>query len=167
MPGARSRKNQVAILDASSLAGIPWLVHGFSTRLGGSSRAYAGRALNLGFTQHDSRSAVERNRAAFLGELGVVQGEKSWPLITLRQIHSDLIHRVNGVAEHPLVGDGLITDTPGLLLAIQTADCLPVIVVDRKQRAAGVFHAGWRGTVAAHCRKGSGSNAAPLRHPGA
>jgi YfiH family protein len=157
VPGARPRKNQVAILDAGSLAGIPWLVHGFSTRLGGSSRAYGGRALNLGFTEHDSRTAVERNRAAFLGELALAQGKKSWPLITLRQIHSDLIHRVNTVAEHPLVGDGLITDTPGLLLAIQTADCLPVIVVDRKQRAAGVFHAGWRGTVARIVEKGLGA----------
>lgn len=156
MPIERSQKNQVAILDAPPLARIPWLVHGFSTRRGGSSRVYAGRALNLGFTQHDSRSAVERNRAAFLGELGVVQGKKSWPLLTLRQIHSDLIRRVNAVPEHPLVGDGLITDTPGLLLAIQTADCLPVIVVDLKHRAAGVFHAGWRGTVQRIVEKGVG-----------
>ena len=156
MPVRRFRKNQVVILDARPLARIPWLVHGFSTRLGGSSRAYGRSALNLGFTEHDSRSAVERNRAAFLGELGVAQGKKSWPLITLRQIHSDLIHRVNGVPEHPLVGDGLITDTPGLLLAIQTADCLPVIVVDRKRRAAGVFHAGWRGTLERIVEKGVG-----------
>jgi hypothetical protein len=156
VPIERSQKNQVAILDAPPLARIPWLVHGFSTRRGGSSRVYAGRALNLGFTQHDSRSAVERNRAAFLGELGVVQGKKSWPLLTLRQIHSDLIYRVNAVPEHPLVGDGLITDTPGLLLAIQTADCLPVVVVDLKHRAAGVFHAGWRGTVQRIVEKGVG-----------
>jgi hypothetical protein len=156
VPIERSQENQVAILDAPPLARIPWLVHGFSTRRGGSSRLYAGRALNLGFTQHDSRPAVERNRAAFLGQLGVVRGKKSWPLITLRQIHSDLIHRVHAVPEHPLVGDGLITDTPGLLLAIQTADCLPVIVVDRKHRAAGVFHAGWRGTVQRIVEKGVG-----------
>jgi hypothetical protein len=156
VPSARSRTNQVVILDARPLARIPWLLHGFSTRLGGSSRAYGGWALNLGFTEHDSRSAVERNRATFLGQLGVVPGERSWPLITLRQIHSDLIHRVNGVPEHALVGDGLITDTPGLLLAIQTADCLPVIVVDAKQRAAGVFHAGWRGTVQRIVEKGVG-----------
>jgi len=75
VPIERSQKNQVAILDAPPLARIPWLVHGFSTRRGGSSRVYAGRALNLGFTQHDSRSAVERNRAAFIGELGVAQGK--------------------------------------------------------------------------------------------
>ena len=44
-------------------------------------------------------------------------------------------------------GDGLITAEPGLLLAIQTADCIPVLVADRKQRIVAAFHAGWRGTV--------------------
>lgn len=55
-----------------------------------------------------------------------------------------------------LVGDGLITDTPGLLLAIQTADCLPVIVADPQRHAIGVFHAGWRGTVKRIVEKGIG-----------
>jgi len=41
----------------------------------------------------------------------------------------------------------LMTDEPGLLLAIQTADCIPVLVADRKRRAVAAFHAGWRGTV--------------------
>jgi hypothetical protein len=44
-------------------------------------------------------------------------------------------------------GDGLMTDEPGLLLAIQTADCIPVLVADRRRRAVAAFHAGWRGTV--------------------
>jgi YfiH family protein len=55
-----------------------------------------------------------------------------------------------------LVGDGLVTDAPGILLAVQTADCLPVILVDKKQRAVGVFHAGWRGTVKRIVQKGVG-----------
>jgi YfiH family protein len=50
----------------------------------------------------------------------------------------------------------MVTATPGLLLAIQTADCLPVIIVDTKQRAVGVFHAGWRGTVRRIAEKGVG-----------
>jgi YfiH family protein len=50
----------------------------------------------------------------------------------------------------------LITATPGLLLAIQTADCLPVILVDTKRRAVGVFHAGWRGTLKRVAEKGMG-----------
>jgi polyphenol oxidase len=50
----------------------------------------------------------------------------------------------------------MITATPGLLLAIQTADCLPVIVVDTRHHAVGVFHAGWRGTVQRIVEKGVG-----------
>ena len=53
-------------------------------------------------------------------------------------------------------GDGLITDTPGLVIAVQTADCLPIILVDRKRRTVGVFHAGWRGTVKRIAEKGVG-----------
>jgi YfiH family protein len=55
-----------------------------------------------------------------------------------------------------LGGDGLITNTPGVLLAIKVADCLPVIVADRKRRAVGIFHAGWRGTVQRIVEKGIG-----------
>jgi YfiH family protein len=149
-------RNKLQLLRSEKLAGLPWLVHAFSTRMGGVSRAYGGSALNLGFTKQDSRAAVERNRELFLRELGVATGRKSWPLVTLRQIHSDLIHRVDGIPKETLTGDGLVTDTPGLVLAVQTADCLPVILVDRKRRAVGVFHAGWRGTVKRIVEKGVG-----------
>ena len=78
------------------------------------------------------------------------------PLITLRQVHSDIIHCVDSEPKTQLVGDGLITSSPGLLLGIQTADCLPIILIDLKQRAVGVFHAGWRGTVKRIVEKGVG-----------
>ena len=151
--------NKPQILRAPNLAAYPWLLHGFSTRIHG----------NLGFTPRASRAAVERNRAAFMRLLGAcgdsrprlsgrakLDGKGLWPLITVRQIHSDVIHCVDAIPEHPLVGDGLISATPGLLLAIQTADCLPVILVDPKHHAVGVFHAGWRGTVKRIVEKGVG-----------
>jgi len=156
VPTKRSPRSQITILQADALAGIPWLLHGFSTRNHGCSRVYGGKALNLGFTKQDSRCAVERNRSAFLQKLGAAQYKKPWPLATLRQIHSDLIHCVEAPPQQPLAGDALITATPGLLLAIQTADCLPVILVDTKRRAVGVFHAGWRGTVKRIVEKGVG-----------
>ena len=65
----RIRVKPLTILQSESLARIPWLLHGFSTRLGGSSKIYGG-ALNLGFTKQDSRLTVERNRRAFLNKLG-------------------------------------------------------------------------------------------------
>jgi polyphenol oxidase len=161
----RVAKNKVQLLHSEKLGKLAWLVHAFSTRYGGVSRVYGGNSLNLGFTQQDTRAAVERNRELFLKELGVANGRRSWPLFSLRQIHSDLIHRVDGrvdgaradrMPSEPVAGDGMVTDTPGLLVAVQTADCLPIILADRKRRAVGVFHAGWRGTVKRIVEKGVG-----------
>lgn len=155
MPTRVPAKSRLRILLAPHLRKLSWLIHGFSTRQGGCSRAYGGNALNLGFTRTDSRVAVERNRAAFLAKLGA-GGRHPWPLVTLRQIHSDIIHPITSATDELLSGDGLITSTPGLLLAIQTADCLPVIVVDRRKRVISVFHAGWRGTLKRIVEKGVG-----------
>ena len=152
----KSTKNKRQLLRSEKLTELPWLVHAFSTRQGGTSRVYGGNALNLGFTKQDSRAAVERNRELFLQELDAESARKSWPLVSLRQIHSDLIHRVESAPQDPLVADGLITDTPGLVVAVQTADCLPIILADRKRRAVGVFHAGWRGTLKRIVEKGVG-----------
>jgi len=156
----QKKQSDLTILRSKQLSALPWLVHGFSTRVGGSSRAYGKGDLNLGFTKDDAKAAVERNRAAFLQELGATTKtgvrQTSWPLITIRQIHSDIIRFVDSPAEEPLVGDGLITSTPGLLLTVQTADCIPIMLVDAKRHAAGVFHAGWRGTVKRIVEKGVG-----------
>jgi polyphenol oxidase len=147
---------RLAILESDLLVPIPWLIHGFSTRNGGVSRAYGGGALNLGFTREDSPRSVTGNRAAFLGRLGASQGNELWPLVTARQIHSDWIHSIEQIPETPLVGDGLITRVPGIVLAVLAADCLPVILADLRCRAIGVFHAGWRGTVRRIVEKGVG-----------
>ena len=152
MPSRISKRAKLKVFRASILSQFPWLVHGFSTRVGGFSQSYGKNELNLGLTKDDSKAAVERNRHAFQRALGAA----GWPLITLRQVHSDIIRAVDSPLESPLVGDGLITATPGLLLAIQTADCLPIILVDSKRRAVGVFHAGWRGTVQRIVEKGVG-----------
>jgi YfiH family protein len=169
VPTRAPNRTKLTILRARHLNQFPWLVHGFSTRVGGSSRAYGKGNLNLGFTEDDTHTAVERNRAVFLREVGAATrkqnssrkashkaGTSFVPLITLRQIHSDIIRRVDSIPEEPLTGDGLITATPDLLLGIQTADCLPVILVDAKRHVVGVFHAGWRGTVQRIVEKGVG-----------
>jgi polyphenol oxidase len=161
VPLKTSGKTQLNVLQADSLKAIPWLIHGFSTRPGGFSKVYGGRTLNLGFTQQDARAAVEKNGEKFLQQLGATSKGRPWPLVMLRQIHSDLIHCVSALpkdtpAKSALAGDGVITQEPHLLLGILTADCLPVILVDAKRRAVGVFHAGWRGTVKRIVEKGVG-----------
>ena len=94
----------------SSLDTLPWIQHGFGTRL-----------------------------------------TSGWPdpatTTTMKQVHSDRILE----AKHPGLageGDALITNRPGLLLSIRTADCLPILVADRRNHVVGAIHAGWRGTVA-------------------
>lgn len=128
-----------------------WLWHGFSTRRGGVSRAYcaegAAGELNLGFTAADDRQAVEQNRRLLAQ---AVTGRAETPISVLRQFHSNLVlaaEKVDGSRERPRKADGVISAVPGLLVAIQTADCIPVLVADRKQRVVAAFHAGWRGTV--------------------
>lgn len=129
---------------------LPWLMAGFSTRKGGQSHAYcpasAPGELNLGFTAQDSREAVAANRR-LLAE--AVSGDAETPIVTVRQIHSNRVVAIAGAArpEPPPRADGLFTAQPGLLLAVLTADCIPVLVADRKRRVVGAFHAGWRGTV--------------------
>jgi polyphenol oxidase len=140
---------------------LPWLWAGFSTRKGGLSRAYsvdgAPGELNLGITAADDRETVLANRRLFAE---AVTSKASTPLISLRQFHSNRIVHTSGVdaaRQQPQKADGQITDQPGLLLAIQTADCIPVLIADRKRRAVAAFHAGWRGTLKRIVESGVGS----------
>ena len=150
-PPPRIAPNGVQWLAVPGWDKINWLWHGFSTRLGGQSRAYCADdepgELNLGFTADDDRETVLRNRQLLVEAL---TGDPATPLVTLRQIHSTALVIAgpdDAARPQPRKGDGLMTDEPGLLLAIQTADCIPVLVADRKRRVVAAFHAGWRGTV--------------------
>jgi hypothetical protein len=68
----------------------------------------------------------------------------SFERLYLRQIHSDIVHVVEEVPEATLSGDALLTVRAGLLLVIQTADCLPVLMVDPEKKALAAVHCGWR-----------------------
>jgi polyphenol oxidase len=150
-PAPSIAANGVHWLPIPAWRRFAWLWSGFSTRLGGLSRSYCAEdapgELNLGFTAEDSRETVAANRKLLVE---AVTGDASTALVTLRQFHSSLVIRAtatDATRERPRKADGLITDEPGILLAVQTADCIPVLVADRKRRAVGAFHAGWRGTV--------------------
>ena len=152
-----ARREPLEVLRAPSLSGLPWLAHGFSTRQGGVSTVYGGHTLNLGLTEHDRKYNVERNREMFIATVvGKSDAGNSWPLLQVKQIHSATVHRVSAASRGSLVGDGLLTSETGLLLAIKTADCVPVLLTDVKRRAVAAFHAGWRGTVARIVEKGVG-----------
>ena len=129
----------------------PWLWHGFSSRKGGLSRAYcpdeAPGELNLGFTAEDGRETVLANRLLFAE---AVTGEAKTPLIPIRQFHSHHVLHARAADAARVTAckaDGQMTDEAGFLLAVQTADCIPVLVADKKKRVVAAFHAGWRGTA--------------------
>jgi YfiH family protein len=134
----------VQVLQSPALHRQPWLVHGFSTRPGGASQLGKDtHALNLGFTEWDTREHVHANRVKFLSALRAEQ----FALVTLRQVHSDLIHVLDSAPEQSLRGDAVVTPAPGLLLAVQTADCVPLLLADTRRRIIAAVHAGWRGTL--------------------
>ena len=130
---------------------LPWLWSGFSTRRGGKSRGYcaedAAGELNLGLTAADDRTAVIENRRLFSE---AVTGDAKTPIVSLRQFHSNVVVRARSAdAARKLLrkADGVVTGEAGFLIAIQTADCIPILVADVRQHVVAAFHAGWRGTV--------------------
>lgn len=154
----RRAANRVEWAAVPEWDALGWLWHGFSTRRGGVSRCYAAEGapgeLNLGFTADDERENVLANRRLLAEAL---TGDAGTPMVTLKQIHSSLVRLTDGVpAGGPRRGDGLITAQPGLLIGVQTADCTPVLVADRRKRVVAAFHAGWRGTVKRIVEKGIG-----------
>jgi YfiH family protein len=100
----------------------------------------------------DTRENVLENRRLFQSALGAADLE----LLPLKQIHSDVIRVFPPSAAGTCKGDASSTNRPGLLLAIQTADCVPILLVDPKKRAVAAIHAGWRGTLARITQKAVG-----------
>jgi polyphenol oxidase len=148
-----STSRGLKILQVPALSKLPRLIHGFSTRPGGVSPLVghsapvtknAERVLNLGFTEWDTRENVLENRR----RLQTAVDAPDLPLIALKQFHSDVIFVFDDVPTDSCRGDAAITNRPGLLLGIQTADCVPILLVDPKKRAVAAVHAGWRGTLA-------------------
>ena len=114
--------------------------HGFFTRKGGaSSGIFAG--LNCGTGSSDQAEIVAINRARVAQAMGL--GVEA--LVTVHQVHSPDVVTVTGpLAERPRA-DAMVTATPGLALAVLTADCQPVLFADAKAGVIGAAHAGWKG----------------------
>jgi polyphenol oxidase len=148
------RAGGLRILEAPQFAQLTWLVHGFSTRPGGASelesdcdgRKRTEKVLNLGFAEWDTRERVLKNRQNFFAALNASDMRQ----IGMRQIHSDIVRVANSAAEPPVEtakADALITNESGLLLTVQVADCVPILLADKKRHAIAAVHAGWRGTL--------------------
>jgi YfiH family protein len=120
-------------------------VNGFSTRLGGVSKLPS-KALNLAYFKGDDKENVAENRRRFLKAIDA----EAATVITARQTHSTercFIETMEQTSGPQPDCDAMTTKLAGVLLAIQTADCLPVLVGDTKSGAIAALHAGWRGTA--------------------
>lgn len=120
-------------------------INAFSTRMGGMSPLPAD-ALNLAHFKGDERENVSENRRRFLKAVGA----EGYEVITARQIHSSercVVESLDRAREARFEGDALLTKISGVLLGVQTADCLPILIGDPKSGAMAAIHAGWRGTA--------------------
>ena len=130
------------MIEAPTLSSIKGVRHGFFTRQGGVSDGVFG-SLNTGYGSSDDAACVTENRRRIAARLGVDQD----CLLTIRQWHSaDAV-----VADEPWdvrsapEGDAVITSTPGIAAAINTADCTPVLFSSSDGKIVGAAHAGWKG----------------------
>src|SRR5580704_157826 len=136
----RSLKSALVLLDA--FARVPFhraeIQHLFVSDVAGE------KVLNLGAVEWDTRESVEENKRRFQAALGAADHT----LLSLHQIHSDVVRSFDSVPAKQCKGDASVTKRPGLLLGVRTADCAPVLLVDPKKRVVAAIHAGWRGTLA-------------------
>jgi YfiH family protein len=131
----------IELLRSDLLEKVP---HGFAGRRGGVSvGVHAG--LNVGLGSADERDAVRRNRD--LARDALLPGAA---LVTVHQVHSpDVVTVTAPIAEEARpAADAMVTDRPGLVLGILTADCVPVLFADMDAGVVGAAHAGWKGAIA-------------------
>src|SRR5579872_3173773 len=131
------------IRSGDNLQKLPRIRHGFFGRDGGVSVGFYA-SLNCGPGSRDNPSAVAENRARSVAALA--PGAR---LVSLAQIHSAHVHTVSAdwdFATRP-DGDGMVTNLPGVMLGILTADCAPVLLADAEAGVIGAAHAGWKGAA--------------------
>ena len=141
------RRGALEYLRADALSGT---VHGFTTRRGGVSKGYL-ESLNLGIHRGDDPENVLKNYQIIGNALGFDPED----VVMTHQTHTDIVRRVGrgnrgeGLFRPvPCDCDGLVTDEPNVVLAVFSADCVPILLCDPVRRAVGAVHAGWRGTAA-------------------
>ncbi len=130
------------ILHADALTTLEGVRHGFFTRKGGvSGGIYA--SLNTGLGSHDARENALENRARAMGALGAEV------LVTPHQIHSGVCAIVEGPwpDDEPQRADAVATCRPGVAVAVNTADCTPVLFADGRAGVVAAAHAGWKGAI--------------------
>lgn len=129
-------------IEHPALSRLESVQHGFFTRKGGTSQDTY-HSLNCGYGSDDDKAQVTQNRGLVADSLGVVRDK----LVTAYQVHSPLALAIDAPLNRDALPkvDALVTTTPGLAVAILTADCGPLLFADEKAGVVAAAHAGWRG----------------------
>lgn len=142
-------KNGLVYLTADGFEEAGGVSHGFSTRLGGVSEGVFS-SLNLSMNRGDNPDQVRENYRRFCAAIGVDLTH----IVCSSQVHGDTVRTITtadvGIGldqPEPWQADGLVTDIPGVVLTVFSADCLPILLYDPVRRVVGAVHAGWRGTA--------------------
>lgn len=146
----REENNGLLYYRFHSLVAYGEIVHGVFTRLGGVSRPPY-HWLNVSRTVGDDQKAVDANYDLICRTLGIRRGD----IATAYQVHSAnvTVVRPGNQGQVALQTDALITNSPGVFLMLRFADCVPIALYDPVQRAIGLAHAGWKGTLSQAARK--------------
>ncbi len=115
--------------------------HYFFNRLGGTSKGVY-KSLNCGKGSKDKIANIGKNLEIVSRKIGCASGN----LVSLNQIHSNKVHKINNVPKKKLTGDAMITNKQNIAISILTADCAPILIIEKKQKFVGAIHAGWKGT---------------------
>jgi len=145
-----NEKDGVVYLTFPAFEKLPFIRHGFSTRLGGVSKGIF-ESMNLSFTRGDDPEDVKENFRLFCSAIGVEPEN----VVISAQEHNTVIYnaaeddRGRGVTRERGYAniDGLITDRAGVVLCTQYADCVPLFFADPVRRVVATSHAGWKGTA--------------------
>ena len=132
-------------IESELISSSGTVLHGFLGRTGGVSPPPF-HSLNLSSAVGDGKKNVERNLKIVEAQLGISKET----MVILKQTHSDhviCIEDTDGCGIYKDCGDALVTQLKGVTLCVLTADCVPIIVVDRAGSVAAIIHAGWRGTL--------------------
>ncbi len=136
------------VVRSTLLDRVPGVTHGFATRRGGARGGGGGVGGELDFGARASAAARRENRRRLALRLGVEPGR----VFTVRQVHGARIVDVEAVARREAVAaqeaDGVISQLAATAVGVLTADCVPVLLAERRGRAVAAVHAGWRGLAA-------------------
>jgi len=169
MSGAPGVAATAPLGDRFRAAGVDWIVpawaappnvRAFATTRNGGASAGPYATMNLGRSGADDRAALAENRRRLAAHLPA-------PPVWLQQEHGVAVATLGPRApDAPPIADAAVTRAPGVVCAVLTADCLPVLFANRAGTAVGIAHAGWRGLAAGVLEATVAALAAPDAGPG-